>query len=51
MSEVAVGVHENLARLKIAHVYADGPLRKHGWDSGWVEPVVRFLASSKLDRS
>lgn len=43
-------VHEKLERLQVPHVYEDGPLRKHRWDSGWVEQAVRLLVSSKLDR-
>lgn len=43
-------VHENLERLQVPHIYSDGPLRKHRWDSGWVEQAVRFLVSSKLNQ-
>lgn len=42
-------VHEKLERLQVPHVYADGPLRKHRWDSGWMEQAVGFLVSSTLD--
>jgi predicted alpha/beta superfamily hydrolase len=42
-------VHEKLDRLQVPHVYSDGPMRKHRWDSGWVEPAVRLLVSPKLD--
>lgn len=29
-------------RLKIPHLYADGPQRKHHWDGGWVPDAVRM---------
>ncbi|HUT33706.1 MAG TPA: alpha/beta hydrolase-fold protein [Planctomycetota bacterium] len=35
--------HALMAELRIPHEYADGPLRKHHWESGWLEGAVRFL--------
>ncbi|MBC8116232.1 MAG: hypothetical protein H7062_17735, partial [Candidatus Saccharimonas sp.] len=40
--------HETTHRLldegKIPHIYRDGPMLKHVWDSGWVEEAVELLA-------
>lgn len=35
--------HALLESLKIQHDYADGPLRKHVWGSGWVEESLKAL--------
>ena len=35
--------HALLERLRIPHVYADGPKRPHHWDSGWVEEAIVAL--------
>lgn len=35
--------HSLMERLRIPHLYADGPRRKHHWDSGWVEEAVSAL--------
>jgi hypothetical protein len=35
--------HALLESLKIQHDYADGPLRKHVWGSGWVEESLKSL--------
>ena len=35
--------HALLESLKIQHEYADGPPRKHVWDSGWVEESLKAL--------
>jgi pimeloyl-ACP methyl ester carboxylesterase len=35
--------HALLERLGVPHDYADGPPRKHRWDSGWVEEAVQAL--------
>ncbi len=35
--------HALLETLKIQHEYADGPLRKHVWGSGWVEESLKAL--------
>ena len=42
-------VHALMEKLKIDHVYRDGPPRKHDWHSGWVDEAVEFLV--KPDRS
>lgn len=36
--------HALMDKLKVAHVYRDGPERKHDWHSGWVEEAVELLA-------
>ena len=43
-----IAVHALMDRLKIAHVYQDGPQRKHDWHSGWVAEAVEFLASTPV---
>lgn len=35
--------HTLMNRLKIDHDYADGPVRKHDWHSGWVKHAVERL--------
>jgi len=35
--------HDILVDLKIRHVYADGPLRKHVWESSWVAEAAKAL--------
>jgi len=35
--------HALMERLGIPHHYADGPPRKHNWDSGWLEESIRTL--------
>jgi hypothetical protein len=39
-------LHELLDSLEIAHVYRDGPRRKHDWHSGWVAEAVELLLST-----
>lgn len=36
--------HALMAELRIPHEYADGPLRKHHWESGWMEEAVKALS-------
>lgn len=38
--------HEMLLGLRIPHVYVDGPLRKHTWESGWVPDAAARLLSA-----
>jgi len=35
--------HALMTRLGIPHEYADGPRRKHHWESGWLEEAVKAL--------
>ncbi|MBI1367811.1 MAG: hypothetical protein GC162_04065 [Planctomycetes bacterium] len=35
--------HTLLDQLQIPHEFADGPERRHHWDSGWVEQAVEML--------
>ncbi|MBM4041068.1 MAG: hypothetical protein FJ290_21415 [Planctomycetes bacterium] len=35
--------HALMAELGIPHDYADGPPRRHHWESGWLEEAVRAL--------
>jgi S-formylglutathione hydrolase FrmB len=35
--------HALMVKLKIDHVYRDGPARKHDWPSGWVREAVELL--------
>jgi S-formylglutathione hydrolase FrmB len=35
--------HALMDKLKIAHVYRDGPQRKHDWHSGWVKEAAELL--------
>jgi S-formylglutathione hydrolase FrmB len=35
--------HALLDALKISHVYRDGPMRAHNWQSGWVADAVQVL--------
>lgn len=41
--EEHVQAHALMERLKIAHVYEDGPHRKHEWGSGWLPEAVDAL--------
>jgi S-formylglutathione hydrolase FrmB len=36
-----------LEKLKIPHVYRDGPQRKHDWHSGWVPEAVELLLGNQ----
>lgn len=38
--------HALMEKLKIPHVYEDGPSRKHDWHSGWVAEAMRLLTKS-----
>lgn len=40
-----VRVHEKMLEWGVPHVYRDGPVRSHHWDSGWVPEAVALLAS------
>ena len=40
-----VRARELLIDLDVAHVYRDGPKRKHHWESGWLPEAVGILAS------
>lgn len=42
---------ELLVKLKIPHLYRDGPQRKHVWNSGWVEEGVALLAKPQSPQS
>lgn len=42
-------VHELLDREKILHDYADGPHRKHVWESGWVSEAVELLCKKSTN--
>lgn len=42
------GTHALMEELRIPHVYADGPARRHHWESGWLDEAVAAL--SGLDR-
>jgi S-formylglutathione hydrolase FrmB len=35
--------HELMDKLKVAHIFRDGPERKHDWHSGWVKEAVELL--------
>ncbi len=35
--------HRRMEELKIAHIYRDGPQRKHSWESGWLREAVEML--------
>jgi hypothetical protein len=35
--------HRRMVALGIPHIYRDGPLRKHGWHSGWLPNAVDLL--------
>jgi hypothetical protein len=37
--------HSLMQELGIAHVYRDGPQRKHDWSSGWIAEAVEFLVA------
>jgi hypothetical protein len=40
--------HDLMVRLKVPHVYRDGPKREHVWESGWVaEAAGRLLDKSE----
>ena len=32
--------------MEIRHEYADGPKRRHSWESGWVPEAVRMLVDA-----
>ena len=36
--------HALMAELRIPHDYADGPLHKHHWESGWLEEAVKAVS-------
>lgn len=38
-----VKLHELMDQWQIAHLYRDGPFRKHDWHSGWVKEAVELL--------
>jgi hypothetical protein len=40
-------VHALMEKRKIAHVYRDGPARKHDWHSGWVAEAVELLVGKR----
>ena len=46
-----VAVHTQMTGLGVAHVWVDGPMRAHRWDSGWIGNAVAFLnqAAPELD--
>jgi hypothetical protein len=35
--------HALMERLRVPHLYADGPRRRHHWDSGWVPDALQAL--------
>lgn len=39
-------IHAQLDDLGIAHVYHDGPQRKHDWHSGWVSEAAELLLAN-----
>lgn len=41
--------HALLDKMKISHIYRDGPQRRHHWESGWLDEAVRLL--SQLDEA
>ncbi len=38
--------HALMDELKVAHLYRDGPPRKHDWHSGWVAEAVELLLAA-----
>lgn len=36
-------VHVAMRKLKVRHVYRDGPKRKHVWGSGWLPEIVELM--------
>ena len=42
-------LHTLMEKLRIEHVYEDGPQRKHDWHSGWVAPAVKLLLATQRD--
>jgi S-formylglutathione hydrolase FrmB len=42
--------HTQLADLKIAHEYRDGPQREHAWGSGWLPEAVEWLARDLVQK-
>jgi len=38
-----------LIAQNIAHVYRDGPKRKHIWESGWLEEAVELMVASTVE--
>lgn len=43
--------HDFLDKLRIAHEYRDGPVRKHDWHSGWVPEAVELLIENRADKA
>lgn len=41
------GIESRLVELRIPHIYQDGPLRAHHWNSGWLPEAVRLLVNSE----
>jgi hypothetical protein len=41
-----IQAHERMTALGVAHVYRDGPARKHHWASGWLPEAVELLAGT-----
>lgn len=41
--------HELMGRLRIDHVYRDGPARSHDWHSGWVAEAVEALVGKRAE--
>jgi hypothetical protein len=37
-----------LLEQNIAHVYRDGPQRKHVWESGWLQEAVELLVGANF---
>jgi hypothetical protein len=37
--------HALMEKWKVAHIYEDGPRRKHDWHSGWVAEAMQFLVA------
>lgn len=42
-------LHALMDRLKIAHVYRDGPPRKHVWGSGWLPEAVKLFFEDETE--
>jgi len=41
--------HALMTDLKIAHLYRDGPARKHDWHSGWVAETAGMLLAATME--
>jgi hypothetical protein len=39
--------HALMEKLKIAHIYRDGPKREHIWESGWVPEAAELLLTAR----